>query len=129
MSMHSDGIARREFVRAAALGLAAVPLADLERVARSLAPKSRVALGQLMLFASLVVYPCVAQAYMGQATLEWVSMTIIAPLAFLLIVITIVAAFVKPDVAKQAGYIAIIAVVLLALIKGGGAIINTLQAG
>ncbi len=94
-----------------------------------LAPKTRVALGQLMLFGALVFYPCVAQAYMGQATLEWVSMTIIAPLAFLLIIITIVAAFVKPDVAKQAGYIAIIAVVLLALIKGGGAIINTLQAG
>lgn len=94
-----------------------------------LAPRTRVALGQLMLFAALVVYPCVAQAYMGQATLEWVSMTIIAPLAFLLIIITIVAAFVKPDIAKQAGYIAIIAVVLLALIKGGGAIINTLQAG
>ncbi len=94
-----------------------------------LAPKIRVALGQLVLLGVLVVYPCVAQAYMGQATLEWVSMTIIAPLAFLLIVITIVAAFVKPDVAKQAGYIAIIAVVLLALIKGGGAIINTLQAG
>ena len=94
-----------------------------------LAPKIRVALGQLMLFAGLAVYPCVAQAYMGQATLEWVSMTIIAPLAFLLIIITIVAAFVKPDVAKQAGYIAIIAVVLLALVKGGGAIINTLQAG
>ncbi len=94
-----------------------------------LAPKIRVVLGQLVLFAALVVYPCVAQAYMGQATLEWVSMTIIAPLAFLLIIITIVAAFVKPDVAKQAGYIAIIAVVLLALIKGGGAIINTLQAG
>ncbi len=94
-----------------------------------LAPKARVVLGQLMLFAGLAVYPCVTQAYMGQATLEWVSMTIIAPLAFLLIVITIVAAFVKPDVAKQAGYIAIIAVVLLALVKGGGAIINTLQAG
>ena len=94
-----------------------------------LTPKIRVALGQLMLFAGLAVYPRVAQAYMGQATLEWVSMTIIAPLAFLLIIITIVAAFVKPDVAKQAGYIAIIAVVLLALVKGGGAIINTLQAG
>lgn len=94
-----------------------------------LTPKIRVALGQLLLFAGLAVYPCVAQAYMGQATLEWVSMTIIAPLAFLLIIITIVAAFVKPDVAKQAGYIAIIAVVLLALVKGGGAIINTLQAG
>jgi hypothetical protein len=94
-----------------------------------LTPKIRVALGQLALFAALAVYPCVAQAYLGQATLEWVSMTIIAPLAFLLIIITIVAAFVKPDVAKQAGYIAIIAVVLLALVKGGGAIINTLQVG
>lgn len=94
-----------------------------------LAPFTSVALGQLMLFAGLTIYPCVAQAYMGQATLEWVSMTIIAPLAFLLIIITIVAAFVKPDIAKQAGYIAIIAVVLLALIKGGGAIINTLQVG
>ncbi len=94
-----------------------------------LAPRTRVTLGQLVLFGALVVYPCVAQAYMGQATLEWVSMTIIAPLAFFLIIITIVAAFVKPDVAKQAGYIAIIAVVLLALFKGGGAIINTLQAG
>ncbi len=94
-----------------------------------LAPKTRVALGQLVLFGGLVVYPCVAQAYMGQATLEWVSLTILAPLAFLLIIITIVAAFVKPDIAKQAGYIAIIAVILLALVKGGGAIINTLQAG
>ena len=91
--------------------------------------KIRAPLGQLVLFAGVAVYPCIAHAYMGQATLEWVSMTIIAPLAFLLIIITIVAAFVKPDVAKQAGYIAIIAVVLLALVKGGGAIINTLQAG
>ena len=94
-----------------------------------LTPSIRAALGQLVLFAGFAVYPCVAQAYMGQATLEWVSLTILAPLAFLLIIITIVAAFVKPDIAKQAGYIAIIAVVLLALIKGGGAIINTLQAG
>jgi hypothetical protein len=96
----------------------------------SVAPKTRaVAPGQLMLFAALVVYPCAAQAYMGQATLEWVGMTIIAPLAFLLIIVTIVAAFVKPDVAKHAGYIAIIAVVLLALIKGGGALIGALQGG
>ena len=94
------------------------------------APKTRpVALGQLMLFVALVVYPCVAQAYMGQATLEWVGMTVIAPLAFLLIIVSIVAAFVKPDVAKQAGYIEIIAVVLLALIKGGGAVISALQGG
>jgi multisubunit Na+/H+ antiporter MnhB subunit len=94
-----------------------------------LAPKGSMMLAQLVLLGACLVYPCAAQAYMGQATLEWVSMTILAPLAFLLIIITIVAAFVKPDVAKQAGYIAIIAVVLLALIKGGGAIINTLQAG
>ena len=94
------------------------------------APKTPVvALGQLMLFAALSVYPRAAQAYMGQATLEWVGMTIIAPLAFLLIIVTIVAAFVKPDVAKHAGYIAIIAVVLLALIKGGGAVISALQGG
>ncbi len=93
-------------------------------------PRNRaVALGQLSLFAALLVYPRVAQAYMGQATLEWVGMTIIAPLAFLLIIVTIVAAFVKPDVAKHAGYIAIIAVVLLALIKGGGAVIGALQGG
>ena len=44
-----------------------------------------------------------------------------------LIIITIGAAMVKPDMAKTAGYVALVAVVLLALMKGGGAVLDSLN--
>jgi hypothetical protein len=58
-----------------------------------------------------------AQQAIGQSLVLWVRNNIVGPLAILLIIVTLVAAFVKPDIAKTTGYIAIMAVVVIFLMS------------
>lgn len=88
---------------------------------------TRRALRDAIILVALFV-PSLADAYMGQQVLTWAATNILGPLAFLMIIITVVAAFVKPDLVKQAGYTAILAVVLFLLIRFGNDIISKLQA-
>lgn len=87
------------------------------------------AFAQLLIAGALVICPDVAHAYMGEQFINNVAMYIIAPVAFFMIVITLGAAMVKPDIAKTTGYVAVVAVVLFGVIKLGNQVINWMQAG
>ena len=84
---------------------------------------------QVLVAGAVVICPDVAHAYMGEQFINNVAMYIIAPIAFFMIVITLGAAMVKPDIARTSGYVAVVAVVLFGVIKLGNQIINWMQAG
>jgi hypothetical protein len=89
--------------------------------------KHYVLVGQLFVFAMVAICPNVAHAYMGQEFLNNVASYVIAPIALFMIVITLGAAMVKPDIAKSTGYVAVVAVALFGIIKLGGNIVTWLQ--
>ena len=71
-----------------------------------------------------------AQATMpGQQLLLFARNYIIAPIALFAIVVSGVAAFVRPDLIKTTGYIAIIAVVLYFLLANADRVLQALRAG
>ncbi len=71
-----------------------------------------------------------AQATMpGQQLLLFARNYIIAPIALFAIVVSGVAAFVRPDLIKATGYIAIIAVVLYFLLANADRVLQALRAG
>ncbi len=71
-----------------------------------------------------------AQAAMpGQQLLTFAKNFIIAPIALFAIVISGVAAFVRPDVIKTSGYIAIIAVILYFLLANADRLMQAIRAG
>jgi hypothetical protein len=71
-----------------------------------------------------------AQATMpGQQLLLFARNYIIAPIALFAIVLSGVAAFVRPDLIKTTGYIAIIAVILFFLLANADRLLQVLRAG
>ncbi len=83
---------------------------------------------KLFAFAAFVIVPAMAQAYMGETVVTWARNYIVGPLAVLMIIITVGTALIKPEVAKQAGYVTIVAVVLFLIMAEAGNIIGALQA-
>lgn len=72
----------------------------------------------------------VAQSTMpGQQLLTFAKNFIIAPLALFAIVISGVAAFIRPDLVKTTGYIAIIAVILYFLLANADRLLQAIRAG
>ncbi len=65
----------------------------------------------------------------GQQLLLFARNYIIAPIALFAIVITGVAAFVRPEMIKTTGYVAIIAVILYFLIANADRILQVMRAG
>jgi hypothetical protein len=87
---------------------------------------------QVLLLVVLAAAPelALAQATMpGQQLLLFARTYIIAPIALFAIVITGVAAFIRPDLIKSTGYIAIIAVVLFFLLSNADRLLQVLRAG
>jgi hypothetical protein len=71
-----------------------------------------------------------AQATMpGQQLLQFAKNFIIAPIALFAMVISGVAAFIRPDVVKTSGYIAIIAVILYFLLANADRLMQAIRAG
>jgi hypothetical protein len=71
-----------------------------------------------------------AQATMpGQQLLQFAKNYIIAPIAIFFIVISGIAAFVRPDVIKWTGYIAIISVMLYFLLANADKLMQAMRAG
>ncbi len=98
---------------------------------RVLAARAALAV-QLALVVGLVAVPelAFAQATMpGQQLLTFAKNFIIAPLALFAIVISGVAAFVRPDLIKTTGYIAIIAVILYFLLANADRLMQAIRAG
>ncbi len=81
----------------------------------------------------LVVSPDVAQAQAadmpGQQLLQFARNYIIAPVALFAIVISGVAAFIRPEMIRVSGYIAIIAVILYFLLANADRLLQVLRAG
>jgi len=65
----------------------------------------------------------------GQQLLQFARSYIIAPIALFAIVITGVAALIRPDVIRTSGYIAIIAVVLYFLLANADRVLQVMRAG
>jgi hypothetical protein len=79
---------------------------------------------------ALAPLPALAQASMpGQQLLLFARNYIIAPIALFAIVITGVAAFIRPEMIKASGYIAIIAVVLFFLLANADRLLQVMRAG
>src|SRR5512138_829411 len=96
-------------------------------------PAARAAIAaQVALVVAVVVVPelAFAQATMpGQQLLTFAKNFIIAPIALFAIVISGVAAFVRPDLIKTTGYIAIIAVILYFLLANADRLMQAIRAG
>lgn len=91
------------------------------------------ALGVAVALTALVALsplPALAQSSMpGQQLLLFARNYIIAPIALFAIVITAVAAFIRPEMIKASGYIAIIAVVLFFLLANADRLLQVMRAG
>lgn len=84
----------------------------------------------LVALVALAPLPALAQATMpGQQLLLFARNYIIAPIALFAIVITGVAAFIRPEMIKASGYIAIIAVVLFFLLANADRVLQVMRAG
>ncbi len=87
---------------------------------------------QVLVLVAIAVAPelALAQATMpGQQLLLFARNYIIAPIALFAIVVSGVAAFVRPDLIKATGYIAIIAVVLYFLLANADRVLQAIRAG
>ena len=103
---------------------AARPKRDLTRRAALVA--------QAALLVGIVAVPemAFAQTTMpGQQLLTFAKNFIIAPIALFAIVISAVAAFVRPDLIRTTGYIAIIAVILYFLLANADRLMQAIRAG
>ena len=93
-----------------------------------------VALGAAVALAALLALapaPALAQAadMPGRQLLQFARNYIIAPLALFAIVISAVAAFIRPEMIKATGYVAIIAVVLYFLLANADRLLQVMRAG
>jgi hypothetical protein len=87
---------------------------------------------QLALVIAVAATPelVLAQSTMpGQQLLTFAKHFIIAPIALFAIVISGVAAFIRPDLIKTTGYIAIIAVILYFLLANADRLMQAIRAG
>ncbi len=84
----------------------------------------------LVLFLASAPELALAQSTMpGQQLLTFAKNFIIAPIALFAIVISGVAAFIRPDLIKTTGYIAIIAVILYFLLANADRLMQAIRAG
>jgi hypothetical protein len=83
--------------------------------------------GRLALVAALVFLPVLAQAYPGEQMVNWARGSIVAPLCFLAIVVSIAVALVRPQVAVVAVWVTIISLFLMFVLSNGATITGQLQ--
>ena len=93
-------------------------------------PAALAAAVALTALVALVPVPALAQSSMpGQQLLLFARNYIIAPIALFAIVISGVAAFVRPEMIKASAYVAIIAVVLYFLLANANRLLQVMRAG
>ncbi|WP_242352687.1 MULTISPECIES: hypothetical protein [unclassified Anaeromyxobacter] len=106
-------------------------MTSTSRTNRDLAGRFALA-AQVALVLVLAAAPelALAQSTMpGQQLLTFAKNFIIAPIALFAIVISGVAAFIRPDLIKTTGYIAIIAVILYFLLANADRLMQAIRAG
>ncbi len=100
----------------------------IRRNPEPLAVAAAVAVVALLAFVPL---PALAQAadMPGHQLLQFARNYIIAPIALFAIVISGVAAFIRPEMIKSTGYVAIIAVILYFLLANADRLLQAMRAG
>ncbi len=90
-----------------------------------------VALLALLALLALAPLPALAQAtdMPGHQLLQFARNYVIAPIALFAIVISGVAAFIRPEMIKSTAYVAIIAVVLYFLLANADRLLQVMRAG
>ena len=85
----------------------------------------------LLTVLALAPAPALAQAtdMPGQQLLQFARNFIIAPIALFAIIISGVAAFIRPEMIKSTGYVAIIAVILYFLLANADRLLQVMRAG
>jgi hypothetical protein len=87
----------------------------------------------LVAFAVFLLAPVPALAQStdmpGQQLLQFARNYIIAPIALFAIIISGVAAFIRPEMIKASGYVAIIAVILYFLLANANRLLQVMRAG
>ncbi len=94
-------------------------------------PVALAAVATLAVVLALVPTQALAQAadMPGRQLLQFARTYIIAPIALFAIVISAVAAFIRPEMIKATGYVAIIAVVLYFLLANADRLLQVMRAG
>ena len=85
----------------------------------------------LVALLALAPAPALAQStdMPGQQLLQFARNYIIAPIALFAIIISGVAAFIRPEMIKSTGYVAIIAVILYFLLANADRLLQVMRAG
>jgi hypothetical protein len=96
------------------------------RTHRSVDPLFAAAARGLFLSA-LVCLPQLALAYPGEQMVSWARGSIVAPLCFFAIVVSIVVALVRPQLAVVAVWVTIISLFLMFVLSNGATITGQLQ--
>ena len=89
-------------------------------------PRVRAVAGFLAI-AALVLLPQLALAYPGEQMVTWARGTIVAPLCFFAIVVSIVVALVRPQLAVVAVWVTVISLFLMYVMSNGATITGQLQ--
>ncbi len=98
---------------------------------RNVDPVAVAAMVALVAVLLLAPAPALAQGadMPGAQLLQFARNYIIAPIALFAIVITGVAAFIRPEMIKATGYVAIIAVILYFLLANANRLLQVMRAG
>jgi hypothetical protein len=89
-------------------------------------PRVRLMVGFLAM-AALVLLPQLALAYPGEQMVNWARGSIVAPLCFFAIVISIVVSLVRPQLAVVAVWVTVISLFLMYVMSNGATITGQLQ--
>jgi hypothetical protein len=76
---------------------------------------------------ALLVLPAVAIAYPGEQMVTWARNSIVAPLCFLAIAVSVCVALVRPQLASIAVWVTVISLFLMWILSNGQAITSQLQ--
>ena len=99
----------------------------LFRRSGSLAPSRLAVAVQLCALAAMLLLPQLALAYPGEQMVTWARGTIVAPLCFFAIVVSIVVALVRPQLAVVAVWVTVISLFLMYVMSNGATITGQLQ--
>jgi len=104
---------------------------DRSHTRRNTDPLTVAAAVVLVAVVALAPLPALAQSadMPGQQLLQFARNYIIAPIALFAIIISGVAAFIRPEMIKSTGYVAIIAVVLYFLLANADRLLQVMRAG
>jgi hypothetical protein len=97
------------------------------RTHRIFADPRLAAAARLLFLSALAWLPQIALAYPGEQMVSWARGSIVAPLCFFAIVVAIVVALVRPQLAVVAVWVTVISLFLMYVLSNGATITGQLQ--